>query len=149
MCDCPRVPTLPHLAHVPIGSIVILLLQQWQVMIAIHEYDSDNQFLCTVLTLNSLEALNVDVWRAADLGIPCCGGTSSASVSSTETFEVATCILLTRPQWPQWSFSCTPFDELPTRRIKVSKVELNRWLLQLQLMASWSTTDRPMYEHKS
>lgn len=99
MCDCPRVPTLHHLAHVPIGSIAILLLQQWQLMIAIHEYDSVNQFLCTVLTLNSLEALYVDVWRAADLGIPfCCGGTSSASVSSTETFEVATCILLTRPQ---------------------------------------------------
>ena len=110
MCDCPRVPTLHHLAHVPIGSIVILLLQQWQVMIAIHEYDSDSQFLCTVLTLNSLEALYVDVWRAADLGIPfCCGGTSSASVSSTETFEVATCILLTRPQW---SSSCTSFDQL-------------------------------------
>lgn len=39
----------------------MLLLQQIEVMIAIHEYDSDNQFLCTVLTLNSLEALNVDV----------------------------------------------------------------------------------------
>ena len=123
-------------------------------MIAIHEYDSDSQFLCTVLTLNSLEALYVDVWRAADLGIPfCCGGTSSASVSSTETFEVATCILLTRPQW---SSSCTSFDQLrfgaewtyPTYA-KVSKVKLNCWLLQLQPTVNYSTTDRPTYEHQS
>ena len=33
------------LAHVPIGSIVMLLLQQWQVMIPIHEHDSYSQFL--------------------------------------------------------------------------------------------------------
>ena len=122
-------------------------------MITIHKHDSDSQFSCTDSQFTwrccmlMYDGLMIWGFPSADLGI------WSASVSFTETFGVATCILLTRPQW---SSSYTFFEQLrfgaewTRRQRQVSRrwgwfiyfppsysVKVNRWLPQFSTYSEW------------